>query len=111
VLAADRLDDAPLNNALARYRANRDRDARRQELGWSVAASAAFAAGDYAAAAARGPRPAARGDQWLRWLPVGATAEQLADVNNLRRTAAALSHAPRQKLLAQRPKSVALLSG
>jgi len=87
-IAAARMDRAGMRRALAAYRLTGDRDPTRRARAWSLAASAAFAEGDYTAAAA-----AAR--HWRDALRQEHNSQDVADADQLSELASLLALAPR----------------
>jgi len=97
-LDAARFDEARAERDLKRYFASGDTDPVRQATAWSIAAEAAFAQGDYAAAA----KAAAK---WTERLPSGdPRRKDAAQIEALGRVLAAV---PRQSVIASSPVPIA----
>jgi hypothetical protein len=99
-IAAARMDAAGVRTALAAYRATSDRDSRRRARMLSLAASVAFARGDYAAAADDAAR-------WRAALGDSGDRHDIDDADQLRTLAKLLAAAPRMAVTARAPAPIA----
>jgi predicted aspartyl protease len=97
---ASRLDAAGAARQLERYWRSDGRTAARDVLAWSIAADAAFAAGDY-------PQAAEATQAWSELLGAEAVpSDSAADVAQFHGIATLLSDLPGQQVVARSPRSV-----
>lgn len=98
-LAAARLDAAGARRLVDRFLASRPRDPRQRALAWAIVADAAFAAGDYAAAA-RDAR-----EQQAALVAAAGGEDERAGAAQTATMAAQLAAAPAQQVASYRPQA------